>query len=74
MAETLRFTVATDQPRYGADEPIRLRLRLTNVGQEPVVVNARFGLNHPQRVGELWLDLTGPTEPPRFRRTSISSA
>lgn len=62
MPEALQFTIATDKPRYGTDEPIRLRLRLTNSGQEPVVVNARLGLNRSRRTGEVWLDLDGPDQ------------
>lgn len=62
MPEALQFTIATDQPRYRADEPIRLKLRLTNRDREPVVVNARLGLAPSPRAGEVWLDLDGPAQ------------
>jgi hypothetical protein len=62
MPEALQFSITTDKPRYRPDEPIRLRLRLTNSGQEPVVVNARLGLNPSRRTGEVWLDVDGPAQ------------
>jgi hypothetical protein len=62
MPEALAFTIATDKPRYRTDEPIRLQVRLTNRGQEPVVVNARLGLNPSRRTGEVWLDVDGPAQ------------
>src|SRR5438105_3474358 len=53
-------------------ENILVRLHLYNMTQDPIIVNSRFGLNRPNRIGEVWLDFIGPSGEPVLFTASVN--
>jgi hypothetical protein len=70
--ESLQFDVYTDKPTYNMGENVLVRFHLYNMTQDSIIVNSRLALNRPNRIGEVWLDFTGPSGEPVLFTASVN--